>query len=240
MFVDRPLAVFDVDGTLVDSRTTIHRAAIEAADAAGLDPPDYDFVRQIVGLSLVEGLRLLVPEITDAQFAEFVTGFQELFRRMHLDPSFQEPLYAGAVDLLNRLKADGWRLALATGNSRRGVDRLLDRHGWGELFDATRCADDGPGKPHPSMLLQAMEATRTPPERTVMIGDTSHDMRMAIAAGAYPQGVAWGFHTADEVAASGAAHVAQTFAELKAALGRFAAAQAGPAGVGPSGVGETS
>ena len=221
-FIDRPLAVFDVDGTLVDSRETIHRAAIEAAVGAGLDPPDYDAVRQIVGLSLVEGLRQIMPQAAEAQFAEFVAGFQESFRRMHLDPDFTEPLYSGAVELLNRLKADGWRMALATGNSRRGVDRLLDRHGWGELFDATRCADDGPGKPHPSMLLQAMEAAHTPPERTIMIGDTSHDMKMAIAAGAYPQGVAWGFHTADEVAASGAAHVAHTFTELEGALDRFA------------------
>ncbi|HEY3812032.1 MAG TPA: HAD-IA family hydrolase [Caulobacteraceae bacterium] len=220
--INRLLAVFDVDGTLVDSRSTIHRAAIEAADTVGLDPPDYDSVRQIVGLSLAEGLRQLAPELTDAQFAEFVTGFQESFRRMHLDPDFTEPLYAGAVELLDALKADGWRLALATGNSRRGVDRLLERHGWGHLFDATRCADDGPGKPHPSMLLQAMEAAHTSPERTVMIGDTSHDMLMAIAAGAYPQGVAWGFHTAEEVAASGATHVARTFVELECELGRFA------------------
>ena len=177
-----------------------------------------------MGLSLAEGLRHLAPELTDAQFTEFVTGFQESFRRMHLDPDFQEPLYAGAVELLNRLKADGWRLALATGNSRRGVERLLNRHGWGALFDATRCADDGPGKPHPSMLLQAMQEAHTPPQRTVMIGDTSHDMLMALAAGAYPQGVAWGFHTAEEVAASGAAHVARSFAELEAELGRFAIA----------------
>lgn len=220
--LNRPLAVFDVDGTLVDSRSTIHRAAMEAADAVGLDPPDYDSVRQIVGLSLAEGLRHLAPALTDGEFTEFVTAFQESFRRMHLDPNFQEPIYAGAVELLNRLKTDGWRLALATGNSRRGVDRLLGRHGWGHLFDATRCADDGPGKPHPSMLLQAMQAAHTPPERTVMIGDTSHDMLMALAAGAYPQGVAWGFHTAEEVRASGAAHVAMTFAELERALGVFA------------------
>jgi phosphoglycolate phosphatase len=217
------LAVFDVDGTLVDSRATIHRAAMEAAEVVGMDPPDYDSVRQIVGLSLAEGLKHIAPELTDGQFAEFVSGFQESFRRMHLDPEFREPLYAGAVELLDRLKRDGWRLALATGNSRRGVDRLLARHGWGELFDATRCADDGPGKPHPSMLLQAIEASHARPEHTVMIGDTAHDMRMALAAGAYPEGVGWGFHTVEEVRASGAAHVALTFAELEAELERFAA-----------------
>jgi phosphoglycolate phosphatase len=219
---DRYLAVFDVDGTLVDSRSTIHRAALEAADAAEMDPPDYDAVRQIVGLSLAEGLRELAPDVDDARFEIFVAAFQDSFRRMHLDPDFREPLYAGAVELLNSLKADGWRLALATGNSRRGVERLLNRHGWGELFDATRCADDGPGKPHPSMLNQAIEAAGAVAERTVMIGDTAHDMRMALAAGAYPQGVAWGFHTAEEVLASGTAHVAHTFAELEAALRQFA------------------
>ncbi len=217
------LAVFDVDGTLVDSRAVIHKAAVEAAADVDMAPPSYEVVRQIVGLNLAEGLRLIAPELTDAQFADFVFGFQDSFRRMHLDPNFHEPLYPGAEELLWRLKLDGWRLAIATGNSRRGVERLLDRHDWRELFDATRCADDGPGKPHPSMLLQAMEASGAAPEHSMMIGDTAHDMRMAKAAGAYPQGVSWGFHTADEVEASGAAHIAHSFEELERQLDWFAA-----------------
>jgi phosphoglycolate phosphatase len=221
--MNAPLAVFDVDGTLVDSRAVIHRAAVEAAAAVGLGGLHYEAVRQIVGLSLAEGLRHLAPDLAEAQFGIFVDEFGNAFRRMHADPDFEEPLYDGAEQTLHRLKRDGWRLAIATGNSRRGVERLLGRHGWGELFDAARCADDGPGKPHPSMLLQCIADVGATPARTIMIGDTAHDMRMALAAGAYPQGVGWGFHTPEEVRASGAAHVASTFAELEAELDRFAA-----------------
>lgn len=220
--MSRPLAVFDVDGTLVDSRAFIHRAAVEAAREIGMAEPSYDAVRQIVGLSLHQALRDLAPELTDAELADFVAGFQGAFQRFHAEPGFREPLYDGAEATLRRLKRDGWRIAIATGNSRRGVERLLRLNSWAEVFDTTWCADDGPGKPHPSMVLEAMKAVGASPHQTIMIGDTSHDMRMAIAAEVYPQGVAWGFHTADEVRASGAAHVAETFAELDEVLVRFA------------------
>jgi phosphoglycolate phosphatase len=221
--MSRPLAVWDVDGTLVDSRALIHRAAVESARAIGLAEPSYDAVRQIVGLSLHQALRELAPELTDAELADFVAGFQDAFQRFHAEPGFREPLYDGAEATLRRLKRDGWRIAMATGNSRRGVERLLRLHGWDDLFDTTWCADDGPGKPHPSMVVQAMRAVDALPHETIMIGDTSHDMRMALAAQVYPQGVAWGFHTADEVRAAGARHVAMAFDELDAALAGFAA-----------------
>jgi phosphoglycolate phosphatase len=220
--MSRPLAVFDIDGTLVDSRAFIHRAAVEAALAVGMAEPSYDDVRQIVGLSLHEALRVLGPELTDAEHAAFVAEFQGAFQRFHAEPGFREPLYDGAQATLDRLKRDGWWIAMATGNSRRGVARLLELNGWAEIFDTTHCADDGPGKPHPTMVVEAMKAVGATPARTIMIGDTSHDMRMAVAAKVYPQGVAWGFHTADEVRASGAAHVAETFEALDAALARFA------------------
>jgi phosphoglycolate phosphatase len=113
---------------------------------------------------------------------------------------------------------------MATGKSRRGVGRWLARDGWAELFASTHCADDGPGKPHPAMVLAALEACGASPQRAVMIGDTSHDIQMALNAGVRAQGVAWGFQTAEEVAASGAHHVALTFDELSAELERFAAA----------------
>jgi phosphoglycolate phosphatase len=218
----RPFAVFDVDGTLIDSRAIIYRAACEGAAAIGLPEPAYDAVRQIVGLSLHEALARLEPTLTDVELADFVAAFQESFRRMHADPGFSEPPYEGAEDLLRRLHRDGWRIGMATGQSRRGVERNLLRAGWADWFCTTHCADDGPGKPHPSMLIEAMRATGAAFNETVMIGDTSHDMTMAAAAQVRGQGVAWGFHTVEEVKAAGAAHVALTFAELEAELDRFA------------------
>ena len=219
---DAPLAVFDIDGTLVDSRAAILEAATTAARAVGLAEPGYDAVRQIVGLSLHEALRQLAPDLTDAELAEFVAAYQGAFRSMHERPGFEEPLYAGAMDLLAALRRDGWRLSLATGQSRRGVERNLARAGWADLFLSSHCAEDGPGKPDPAMLVRAMDVCGGAPERTVMIGDTSHDMRMALNAGVRPQGVAWGFHTLDEVLASGAVHVAEDFPSLERALHTFA------------------
>lgn len=222
---DAPLAVFDIDGTLVDSRAAILEAATAAARAVGLAEPGYEAVRQIVGLSLHEALRRLAPALTDGELAEFVAAYQGAFRDMHARPGFQEPLYPGAMDLLARLRRDGWRLSLATGQSRRGVERSLARAGWADLFLSSHCAEDGPGKPDPAMLICAMDVCGAGPERTVMIGDTSHDMHMAVNARVRPQGVAWGFHTADEVLASGAAHVAHDFPALEAALHGFAGAR---------------
>lgn len=218
------LAVFDVDGTLVDSRDAIWRAAKEGARDLGLPEPSYDRVRQIVGLTLHEALRVLEPELTDAELAEFVARFQAAFRRFHEDPDFVEPLYDGAERTLRRLKREGWKVAMATGKPRRGVDTIVAMHRWHDAFDTLWCSDDGPGKPHPHMLVQAMRAVGATPDRTVMIGDTSHDMRMARAALTRAQGVSWGFHTRDEVLDGGAHHVADLFDELDAELDRWAVA----------------
>lgn len=220
----RPLAVFDIDGTLVDSRASIHRAATEAALALGLPAPEYDRVRRIVGLTLEHALAVLEPGLSPPDLARFIAEFRASFGRM-FDAGHQEPLYPGALDLLHALKRDGWRLALATGQNRRGVARNLAREGWADLFLSSHCAEDGPGKPDPAMLHAAMAACDASPGTTVMIGDTAHDMAMAVNAGAHPQGVAWGFHTAGEQIAAGAAHVADTFDDLAAALDRFAVAR---------------
>ena len=218
----RPLAVFDIDGTLVDSRASIHRASCEAARALGLPEPSYDRVRQIVGLTLDKALHVLEPDLTLAELADFVAAFQASFRAMY-EAGHEEPLYPGVMDTLRRLKRDGWRLALATGQSRRGVARNLARAGWADWFLSSHCAEDGPGKPDPAMLHAAMTACDACPATTVMIGDTSHDIEMALAAGAAPLGVAWGFHTAEEQFDAGAFHVAADVPDLDAALDRFAA-----------------
>lgn len=220
----RPLAVFDVDGTLVDSRASIFQAATEASTALGLPTPEYDRVRRIVGLSLPVALRQLEPDLDDRDLDRFVEAFKAVFLRMNTDPDFHEPLYPGAMDHLRRLKRDGWRLALATGQSRRGVARNLAREGWADLFLSSHCAEDGPGKPDPAMLIAAMRACDARPSTTVMIGDTAHDHAMAKNAGVPAYGVGWGFHTAEEQMAAGALLVAETFPQLDAALDRFAGA----------------
>jgi phosphoglycolate phosphatase len=218
----RPLAIFDIDGTLVDSRASIFQAATEAARALGLPEPDYDRVRRIVGLSLPEALHTLEPQLTALELDRFVEGFRQCFHRLYAE-GHEEPLYPGATDLLRRLHRDGWRLSLATGQNRKGVGRNLARQGWAELFVSSHCAEDGPGKPHPAMLHAALAAAACEPDSAIMIGDTTHDIVMARNAGVRPQGVAWGFHTPEEQIAAGAPHVATDFTDLEAALDRFAA-----------------
>ncbi|MGV3577725.1 HAD-IA family hydrolase [Brevundimonas sp.] len=220
--MSRPLAVFDIDGTLVDSRASIFQAATDAARDMGLPDPEYDRVRQIVGLSLPHALAVLEPGLDEAELARFTEGFRASFNRLYAS-GHEEPLYPGAIETLRRLHKDGWRLSLATGQNRRGVARNLAREGWAEIFISSHCAEDGPGKPDPAMLHAAMTACGADAASTVMIGDTAHDISMAVAAGVLPQGVAWGFHTPQEQIDAGAAHVATDFDDLEAALDRFAA-----------------
>jgi len=219
---DAPLAVFDVDGTLVDSRASIHVAACEASAALGLPEPSYDRVRQIVGLTLDKALHTLEPQLTMGELADFVAAFQNSFR-VRFEAGHEEPLYDGVMGTLRMLKKDGWKLAIATGQNSRGVARNLARPEWSDLFLSAHCASDGPGKPDPSMLLAAVNANGADLSRTVMIGDTSHDMLMAQNAKVTGQGVGWGFHTVEEQLAAGAVHVANDFSDLDAALARFAA-----------------
>ena len=222
----RPLAVWDVDGTLVDSRRSIQQAMTAAFQAENLAAPPYDATRRIVGLSLPEAVSTLAPDLPADRLARLTQAYKDAWVEMHARPGFQEPLYPGAAALLERLRAEGWQLAMATGKSRRGVEAVVAMHGWADVFASTHCADDGPGKPHPAMLHAALAALGAQGADTVMIGDTSFDMAMAQAAGARAQGVAWGFHTPDEVRAGGAVHVAADMEELGAELDRFARARA--------------
>jgi phosphoglycolate phosphatase len=217
------LVVWDVDGTLVDSRQSIFDTSVAVYGRLGLPIPTYEQVRRIVGLGLREAFEVLSPGLPADEIDRVTQAFREEFQALRRDPGFIEPLYEGAAETLDRLRADGWKIAMATGKSRSGVETVLRLHGWADLFDSTHCAEDGPGKPHPAMLLEAMKAIGAPPERTIMVGDTAHDMRMAKAAGVYAQGVSWGFHTAEEVREGGADDVAEDFAALNRALDAFGA-----------------
>lgn len=215
------LAVFDVDGTLIDSRASIHRAAVEAAKVLNLTAPTYDEVRAIVGMSLFEALQAMRPDLDPETVAAYTREFQNAFLTFHADPDFSEALYLGAQETLERLKNDNWLIGMATGNSRRGVTRIVEKHGWGDLFDVTFCADDGPSKPHPHMLQCNLTALGVGTHQAVMIGDATHDMRMARAAQVQAIGVSWGFHTVDELEAAGAQQIVHDFSELGALLDRF-------------------
>ena len=214
-------AVFDVDGTLADSRAAIKASADAAFAALNRPPPTYEAVRQIVGLSLQEGLSRLAPDLSPDELNRFIAGYREGFAALRRVRGSEDRLYPGAADLLLRVKATGWHIGMATGKSRAGVDRWLVDYGWQEVFDTNHCADDGPGKPDPAMLQAAMAAVGAEPHQTVMIGDTTHDVTMAKAAGVACIAVTWGFHTVEELQAAEADLICTDFDQLWVALTRF-------------------
>lgn len=212
------LAVFDVDGTLVDSRASILVALQEAAATVGLEAPTYDDVRQIVGLSLIEAIEQMRPDLERPKVEAYAHEYKQAFVRFHADPNFHEVLYPHADACVRALKNDGWLMGVATGKSRRGVERMLDVYGWRDVFDTSFCSDDGPSKPHPHMLACNFNTLGVEAGRTVMIGDTSHDMNMAKAAKTLAVAVTWGFHTEDELRQTEPDHVVEDMIELQNTL----------------------
>jgi len=186
------LVLFDVDGTLVDSQNIIVAAQRTAFASYGLEPPSRELSLSIVGLSLVQAFTVLAgPKGPVEGLAE---AYREAFATLRQDPAYAEPLFPGAGDCLDRLSGRGdVLLRIATGKSRRGVSHLLERHDWHKVFATIKTADDAPSKPHPGMILQALEELGVARPDAVMIGDSSYDMAMARAAGIMPLGVSWGF-----------------------------------------------
>lgn len=213
------LAVFDCDGTLVDSQANIIRAMEDTFDRHRLDPPSHHATRRVVGLSLVEAMRMLLPDADAALHTVLAEDYKHAFQRLRGNGGLaDEPLFPGVRDALDRLEADGWQLGVATGKSDRGLKLCLEHHGLHPLFVTLQTADRHPSKPHPSMLLAAMADAGTDPDRTAMIGDTVYDMEMARAAAAHAIGVDWGYHDAEELHGAGARHVATDAAALLVAL----------------------
>lgn len=202
------LAVFDCDGTLVDSQANICEAMEETFRRAALPLPERDAVRRIVGLNLVEAVRALYPAGDDPVHQAMAQDYKDCFHAMRRRGAVAEPLFDGVKEAIGALDADGWLLGVATGKSDRGLDLCLAHHGMERHFVTLQTADRHPSKPHPSMLLQAMADAGAEPGTTAMIGDTRYDIAMAKAVGAIAIGVAWGYHHADELHAEGANHVA--------------------------------
>jgi len=216
------LAVFDVDGTLVDSREVIHRAMTRAFVRAGLGEIAYDKVRMIVGLELTEAVLRLAPADYPAErIPELANFYKQAFVEMRAEDGFSEPLYEGARDTVQRLADEGWLLGVATGKNRRGLDIVFKHHDLHKYFQTFQTVDGGAGKPDPRMVIDAMNETGVDAHRTVMIGDTSWDMLMGRAAKTHTLGVTWGFHTPDEIAEGGAHSIHDEFDQLNAALDAF-------------------
>jgi phosphoglycolate phosphatase len=212
------LAIFDCDGTLVDSQADI-ALAMEAAFAAHalIAPPRAD-IRRIVGLSLGEAIRQLAPEIDSETAASLVAGYKDAFRARRAAGVVEEPLYDGIAALVADLDTSGWLLGVATGKSDRGLAHCLERHGLTGHFVTLQTADRHPSKPDPAMIEACLDATGADPAQTVMIGDTAFDMAMAVNAGVRAIGVDWGYHHPEELVAAGAEAVAGSVDELRLLL----------------------
>jgi phosphoglycolate phosphatase len=212
------LVVFDLDGTLVDSLAHIARAVSEAAKQLGIPAPHPSTVPRVIGLSLDEAIRRLLPDHDAGVHADFDRLYRQIFAEWRARPGEHEPLFDGTHAALDALDARGLLLGIATGKQRRGVDFILDAHGLADRFVTIQTPDIAPGKPDPGMLLQAMAATGAAPAHTVMVGDTVYDMGMAQAAGTHAIGVSWGNHAADELQAAGAHRMIDRLSQLAHAV----------------------
>ena len=207
------LIVFDWDGTVIDSAPTIVECIRESARDMRLPVPSAERASHVIGLGLHDSLRLAVPELQADQYPEFVAHY----RRHFLAREDSMALFAGMKDLLSHLSTTH-RLAIATGKSRRGLQRALAATGIGPLFTASRCADETSPKPHPAMLLELMDELEVASRRVLMIGDTSHDLEMARAAEVDSVAVTYGAHPEEGLRSCNPKGCVSTVDDLKAWL----------------------
>ncbi|MFZ4536809.1 HAD-IA family hydrolase [Propionivibrio sp.] len=191
------LLVFDWDGTLLDSTGAIVDAVQAACRDLDLPEPSDEHARYVIGLGLADALRHSAPDLSEDRFPQMV----ERYRHHYLSRDHELQMFEGACELIVELHSAGFLLAVATGKSRMGLDRAMLHCGLGAYFSATRCADECFSKPHPQMLEELMAEFSVSPERTLMIGDTTHDLQMAINAGVAGLAVDYGAHPANSLAA---------------------------------------
>lgn len=184
------LVVFDWDGTLIDSAGAIVACIQAACRDLGLPVPESERASHVIGLGLADALSYAIPGLPPTDYPRVA----ERYRYHFLARDATLPLFPGTREMLAELRARGHTLAIATGKSRAGLSRALDTTGLRTLFDATRCADQCTPKPAPDMLLELMDELAIPPGRTLMVGDTSHDLQMAANAGVVAAAVSYGAH----------------------------------------------
>jgi phosphoglycolate phosphatase len=192
------LLVFDWDGTLIDSASKIVACMQAAIDEHGLAFRDEDTISNIIGLGLREGTGLLFPELDEEGHSQLHATYAQ-----HFVAADQVPcnFFPGALEGLAALREAGHTLAVATGKSRRGLNRVLKATGTEALFTATRCADETRSKPHPQMLRELLQECAVKPGDALMVGDTEYDLAMAANAGVASVGVSFGVHSVERLLA---------------------------------------
>ena len=216
---DPYLVIFDCDGTLVDGQHRVIATMREAFRQNGLAEPDDRTTRRVIGLSL----KIAIEKVLGPDQAHHADKVSETFRHVFHDimtiKTIEEPFYTGARELVNALAMrDDVCLAIATGKGRRSVDLMLEREGWQKAFISIQTADSAPSKPHPGMIINALQESGVKENRAIMIGDTTYDMAMARAANVRAFGVAWGYHDVKSLAKAGAHMVFDDYPTLDTAL----------------------
>ena len=213
------LLIFDWDGTLADSIGRIVEAMNVAAERAGEAQSSDDAVKGIIGLALDEAIHTLYPHLGPAEVASFRQHYADVYVALDQQPS---PLFDGVVESLDAFRAEGYRLAVATGKARRGLDRVLKANGWEDYFDITRAADETASKPHPLMLEQILAHCGVRAEQALMVGDSSFDLLMARNAGMDSVAVSYGAQSIESLQQFEPRLSIDRFCELHAWLGKQA------------------
>lgn len=209
------LVLFDCDGTLVDSAGFIHACMARTFVEDGLDAPELEQTKSIIGLSLPIAIERLLNGDSDGRTGRLTAAYKENFVQLRSEDAFHEPLFDGIAELIQRLsQQDEILTGVVTGKSRRGLKLVLEKHGLASHFHCQRTADDCPSKPHPAMVTECCGEIGVDPSVTVVIGDTHFDVEMAISAGADAIGVNWGYHAPDVLLQAGARQVLQKPADL--------------------------
>ncbi|TBZ20307.1 HAD-IA family hydrolase [Rhizobium leguminosarum] len=204
------LALFDCDGTLVDSAALIHETMRRTFDKFGKPEPRFEVTKAIIGLSLdIAIARMQGRPHVEQEDIDMTAHYKSLFSIVRQDLDYKEPLFPGIREMIDALTGrEDLLIGAVTGKSRRGLKVVMETHGFDKHFIVARNADDCPSKPHPAMVTECCDETGMNATDTIVIGDAVYDMQMAKAAGAKAIGVAWGYASVDELIANGADAIA--------------------------------
>jgi phosphoglycolate phosphatase len=190
------LIIFDWDGTLIDSIDWIARCLQNAANDTRHATPDYQAAKDVIGLSIERAIEVLFPDANADDVLDLAKRYETAYFSKKIS---RDDLFSGVYEMLETLKKEGFKLAIATGKTRKGLDEALSATNTLDFFCITRCADETKSKPHPLMLEEIMNYTKILPERTLMVGDSTHDLQMALNAGIASIGVASGAHDSQQL-----------------------------------------